>query len=474
MKSTRLSDFEVLEFIGEGSFARVSKVRYKPTEQIYVWKELDYGQMSDKEKQMLVDEVNILRELNHPNIVKYYDRIIDHEKKRIYIIQEHCDAGDLDMVIKDHRWNNKKIPEDFIWTVLSEISSALQACHKKHSRGRVLHRDLKPSNIFLSSLDGRPKKFQLTGLSAKLGDFGLARFLGDKSLAQTHVGTPFYMSPEKIKFKSYDEKSDIWALGCILYEMTTLQPPFRASRYTQLAKKIQKGEYKNFGNISDELATVISSMLKVDRLERPAITDIQKLPRVQLITRSLQVERRYLAVKKMEAVQRRREKEIRQLKAKLAREQNRLNEEKRKLKDQELDLERHQTQLKELKRYLRRQTMRTGLALSRKPEYSILSNETSVKMLDESAQNNNLVFREENSTLFTEASAGDFVHENGSHMGSFSTDSTLGSGYMPLSQEYLPSPEKPLSENINNMTFALTSNFVEREDPRNEKVQYDF
>lgn len=72
-----------------------------------------------------------------------------------------------------------------------------------------MHRDLKPSNIFLSSLDGQPRKFKLTGLSVKLGDFGLARVLHDQNLAKTHVGTPIYMSPEQIQLKTYDEKSDI-------------------------------------------------------------------------------------------------------------------------------------------------------------------------------------------------------------------------------------------------------------------------
>jgi len=113
-KMARVSDYEKLEIVGEGSFACVRKVRFKPTGQIFVWKELDYGRMSDKLKQMIVNEVNILRKLTHPNIVKYYDRIIDHKRKKVYIIQEHCDAGDLNILIKDYRRNNKKIPEDFI------------------------------------------------------------------------------------------------------------------------------------------------------------------------------------------------------------------------------------------------------------------------------------------------------------------------------------------------------------------------
>jgi len=471
MKCTRLSDYEILEFVGEGSFARVSKVRFKPTGQIYVWKEMDYGKMSDKERQMLVDEVNILRELNHPNIVKYYDRIIDHENKKIYIIQEHCDAGDLDMVIKDYRWANKNIPEDFIWTVLSEVASALRACHQKQTGERVLHRDLKPSNIFLSSLDGRPKKLKLTGLTAKLGDFGLARVLDDHSLAQTHVGTPFYMSPEKIYFKSYDEKSDIWALGCILYEMATLQPPFSASRYTQLARKIQKGEYKDFGNISKDLANLISSMLRVNRMERPTITHIWKLPRVQLITKTLHVERRYLAVKKLEAAQRKKEKEIKQQKTKLTREQSLLNEKKRKLKEQELNLEMHQNHLKEVERYLRLRFNPAEIALPGNSQNSELSDETSTKRSEDSLRETSRVSREESISAFIEAPGGGFLDENVNHQSSVSADSILTQGSRLRSQGYIPSPERPLFEQSNNLVSTWTSKVKYERNLRSDKVK---
>jgi len=450
MTNKRLSDYEILEFIGEGTFARVSKVKFKPTGQIYVWKELDYGRMSEKEKEMVVDEVNILRELNHPNIVKYYDRIIDRETKKIYIIQEHCDAGDLDMVIKDHRWNKKTIPEDFIWVVLCEVASALQACHRKQTGGRVLHRDLKPSNIFLQSLDGRPEKFKLKALSIKLGDFGLARVL-DEGLAQTHVGTPFYMSPEKIQFKGYDEKSDIWALGCILYEMATLQPPFRASRYTELAKKILKGEYKDFGNISKELATLISSMLRVNRLERPTITHIWKRPRVQLIRKTLHVERRYLAVKKMEARQKKEKREIQQMKTKLLKEQNRLNEKKRRLQKQELDLEKRRN---DMEIYLQKQANPAGIAMLLNTDSHIVSDDTSFR-LDERLYEVLRTSREENSSGLTEAPGGGFMDENDDYKGWVSPGSTNTSFSRAWSHGYLSSPEKPLSERSNNKIFSL-------------------
>lgn len=94
------SQYEKIEDIGKGSFGVVSRIRRKADGRTLVWKELNYGKMSDKEKQQLVSEVNILRELHHPNIVRYYDRIIDKEQTKIFIVMEYCSGGDLAQRIK--------------------------------------------------------------------------------------------------------------------------------------------------------------------------------------------------------------------------------------------------------------------------------------------------------------------------------------------------------------------------------------
>lgn len=345
MGVSKLSDYKIMEEVGKGSFARVSKVKHIPTNKIYVWKELDYGRMSDKEKQMVVDEVNILHGLRHRNIVQYYDRLIDKAKRRIYIVQEHCDAGDLAMLIEQQRARKKKIPETFIWSVLSEISSALYACHKKEKGARVLHRDLKPSNIFLSSLNNCPDKSlsELTGLSVKLGDFGLARVLHDQSVfAQSHVGTPYYMSPEQIQFENYDERSDIWSLGCILYELGTLQPPFKARRYAELARKIQKGHISDFGSMSNELTALISKMLNVNPAERPSIRQILQLPIVQLTLKTSKVEYMYLSAKKLEFAYRQKKRKMKELASALVKKKTKLEKWEQSLQQQKLEFERHQ------------------------------------------------------------------------------------------------------------------------------------
>jgi len=302
-----LGDYEVLDTVGTGSFAKVSRVRRRSSSEIFVWKELSYGVMSDKGKQMLCDEVNILRDLNHPNIVQFVDRIIDHQNRKIYIVQEYCNGGDLASYIKLKKEKVPKmsgrISETFVWSVTAEISSALQHCHnhfKKRGHGlntkrRILHRDLKPGNVFLVKRRGT--------YSVKLGDFGLAKSLDASStFAQTHVGTPYYMSPEQIQNTSYNEKSDIWSLGCIVYEMAMLSPPFKASNYLHLAEKIKLGQYKKVQtrNYSDELDSAIGMMLTVDSRKRAAVEDLLCLPRIQFTSKMLRLDRRYSQLKKKE------------------------------------------------------------------------------------------------------------------------------------------------------------------------------
>ena len=98
-----MDKYEKIKDIGKGSFGRVALIKRKADDKVLVWKELAYGKMSEKEKQMLVSEVNILRELSHPNIVRYYDRVIDRNTAKIFIVMEYCEGGDISTLIKNSR-----------------------------------------------------------------------------------------------------------------------------------------------------------------------------------------------------------------------------------------------------------------------------------------------------------------------------------------------------------------------------------
>lgn len=151
--------------------------------------------MTDKEKKQLVSEVNILRDLKHPYIVRYYDRIIDKKNAKIYIIMEYCEGGDISFLVKKCKADKNYIPEDHVWKMFSQIVEALHEWHGRKA-GKILHRDIKPGNLFLDINN-----------NIKLGDFGLSKIMGKDSIyAYTNVGTPYYMSPEQINEQKYNEK----------------------------------------------------------------------------------------------------------------------------------------------------------------------------------------------------------------------------------------------------------------------------
>ncbi|XP_038617165.1 serine/threonine-protein kinase Nek2 [Tachyglossus aculeatus] len=267
---SRVDDYEVLLTIGVGSYGRCQKIRRRSDAKVFVWKELDYGSMTEAEKQMLVSEVNLLRELKHPNIVRYHDRIIDRTNTTLYIVMEYCEGGDLASLITRCTKERYYLEENFVLRVMTQLTLALKECHRRSDSGHtVLHRDLKPANVFL---DGKQ--------NVKLGDFGLARILNhDTSFAKTFVGTPYYMSPEQMNRMSYNEKSDIWSLGCLLYELCALMPPFTAFNQKELAEKIREGKFRRIPHrYSDQLSDVLTKMLNLKDYFRPSVEEILESP----------------------------------------------------------------------------------------------------------------------------------------------------------------------------------------------------
>ncbi|XP_041351440.1 serine/threonine-protein kinase Nek2-like isoform X2 [Gigantopelta aegis] len=278
---TALDDFESLDTIGTGSYGICKKIRRKKDGKVLVWKEMDYGFMTEAEKQMLVSEVNLLRELRHQHIVRYYDRIIDRGKTKIYIIMEYCEGGDLATLIANNKKQGTHVGEDFAWKILIQMTLALQDCHRRKNGRAVLHRDLKPANIFLD-----------VNQNVKLGDFGLARVLHhDTSFANTYVGTPYYMSPELVNNMSYNEKCDIWSMGCMLYELCALHPPFVAPNQMELNRKIRSGMFPRLpSQYSNELDQMIRKLIVVQVVKRPSIDQVLNDP--LLVNRRLKLERR--------------------------------------------------------------------------------------------------------------------------------------------------------------------------------------
>lgn len=287
---TIYDDYDFISIIGAGSFGKVHKARSKADGRIFAVKEMNYGRLSTKEKELLVSEVNLLRKLDHPNIVKYISRYQDRQNTLIYIVMDYCASGDLARYVKQKKTQAKYIDEERVWSIFIQLLLALDYCHNpmKHNAsnvGKVIHRDLKTANIFLCE-DG----------TIKLGDFGLCRTLGDDSMARTNVGTPLYMAPELLNKQPYTEKADIWGMGCIVYELCALQPPYVATTLESLKLKVNRGVRPFIpSHFSSELRKIVDLMLQKEPDRRPTTGELLRMPAIARIVEGMGMNAAYAA-----------------------------------------------------------------------------------------------------------------------------------------------------------------------------------
>ncbi|KAM9662652.1 serine/threonine-protein kinase Nek1 isoform 14-T19 [Morphnus guianensis] len=243
--------------IGEGSFGKAILVKAKENGQQYVIKEINISKMSNKEREESRREVAVLANMKHPNIVLYRESF--EENGCLYIVMDYCEGGDLFKKINAQK--GILFSEDQILDWFVQICLALKHIHDR----KILHRDIKSQNIFLTK-DG----------TIQLGDFGIARVLNSTAeLARTCIGTPYYLSPEICQNKPYNNKSDIWALGCVLYEMCTLKHAFEAGNMKNLVLKIISGPFPPVSvHYSYDLRNLLSQLFKRNPRNRPSVNSI--------------------------------------------------------------------------------------------------------------------------------------------------------------------------------------------------------
>ena len=267
-------NYKVLHVLGEGSFGKAFLCQKESDCSLCVIKQILIEGMDKNEKADVLNESNILAKLDHQNIIKFYDVFESKKPKHmINIVTEYADGGDLSEKIKEKKNNNENFTESEILDYFTQICLAIKHIHEK----KIIHRDLKSGNIFLMK----------NGL-VKLGDFGIAKgFQKTMDKAKTLVGTPYYLSPEILENKPYDSKSDIWALGVLLYEMMTFKMPFNANSFPMLSVKILRGNYIPPPAIyTKDLRELVSKCLTAEPRNRPTIREILRMPIIQNRIRS--------------------------------------------------------------------------------------------------------------------------------------------------------------------------------------------
>ena len=260
-----MEGFKVLNKIGEGSYSTVLKVQRIVDGNIYALKRVKFYKLSDKEKENALNEIRILASVKNKHVISYKEAFFDEKDSSLGIVMEYADKGDLFQLITERKKTKAYFSEQEVWKVFIQLLKGLKALHDF----KILHRDIKSANVFL---------FQ--GGICKLGDLNVSK-VARKGLGYTQTGTPYYASPEVWEEKPYDSKSDVWSLGCVIYEMIALRPPFQAKSMEELYKKVMRGIYPKISSrYSEDLSDALKLMIQVEVGARPTCDELLKMPMI--------------------------------------------------------------------------------------------------------------------------------------------------------------------------------------------------
>ena len=267
--------------VGKGAFGEVYLGTKKDRPEKYAIKRI--GREVEKTEMMnyLKNELIVLKNLNHKNIIKLIEII--KTEKHFYIVTEFCNGGDLSDALDDYKFKfGKPFSEEIVQHLMRQILDAFKYIHGKH----VIHRDIKPANILLNyenEVDRKNKN--LMKATVKIIDFGFACRIEKTGLKKTVLGSPLYMDPKILQLYKkkkgelgYDMKADIWSLGIMCYELLIGRAAFDSDQMKELIKKIEEGTYAVPTNLSKEVISFINAMLQYNSLDRLDSLELSKHP----------------------------------------------------------------------------------------------------------------------------------------------------------------------------------------------------
>ena len=255
-------NFIIVKKIGNNNICHSYLIRSTETNEEYAYKKIDISDANDESVKRIKNDVEILKTLNHPNVILFVNAFFSDDQKTLFLFTEYADGGNLQIKLDENKKKKKNFDEGTLLDWLMQISLALKYIHENN----IMHRDIKPSNILL--MDN----------IAKLGDFGVAKALNSNlKHAKTMVATPQYLAPEIINKQNYSFKADIWSLGVTFFQLMYLTYPFEGKTDEEMQKNIVAGKRKEISNsysYDSKLVELINKMLSIRPEERPSAEEI--------------------------------------------------------------------------------------------------------------------------------------------------------------------------------------------------------
>ncbi|CAB3410906.1 unnamed protein product [Caenorhabditis bovis] len=260
-----MDSYEQVRVVGRGAFGVcwLCRRRNDASNQKVILKLINIHGLCEKEENAIKGEVKLLQKVQHPLIIGYYDSF--SFENQLAIVMQYAEGGTMERMIQEQR------PEKFAEkTVLEYFTQILIALNHMHSK-QIVHRDLKPQNILMN----RRKTI------VKLSDFGISKELSTKSAASTVIGTPNYLSPEICEGRSYNQKTDMWSLGCVFYELLELKRAFDGDNLPAIVMKITKGIMNPMGDhVSAEVKDLVRALLQMNENSRPDVPELLVHPTI--------------------------------------------------------------------------------------------------------------------------------------------------------------------------------------------------